>query len=139
MRYVLPVLLIFLCAAAYADTPDISIPQHDIDLIKTADDVKAVGTNDLGGAESFEIHDAKAISQFVQLLTTPRYIPVPKSLKPHFKSKSAYDVRMFSRGVQIFELRVVAVSVLDIPGDPSFYMESELHSNVLMAPLLRLR
>ena len=37
------------------------------------------------------------------------------------------------------ELQVIADSVLDIPNDDSFYMESDRHSDILLAPLLRLR
>jgi hypothetical protein len=59
------------------DTPDISIPDQDIALIKTIDSVEVTGTNDLGGAEDFSIHDSKAIGQFVKLLTSERYTAVP--------------------------------------------------------------
>jgi hypothetical protein len=129
----------FLSLPVFADPPEIRIPQHDIELIKSADFVEVTGTNTHGGAEAFTIHNAKAIKQFVELLTSQRYNAVPKSLKPDFKSPSRYDVKLSSGGTQVFELQVVADSVLDIPGDDLFYMESSRHSDVLLAPLLRLR
>lgn len=125
--------------AGSTEPPPISIPQRDIDLIKMADDVKVTGTNDLGGAEAFAVNDPKAIRQFVELLTSERYVPVPKSPSPDFKSLSRYDVQLFSKGTLVFQLQIVAISVLDIPGDNQFYMESSRYSEVLLAPLLRLR
>jgi hypothetical protein len=124
---------------ALADPPEISIPQPDIDLIKSTDFVEVTGTNTHGGAEAFTIHNARAIKEFVGLLTSQRYIAVPKSLKPDFKSPSRYDVKLSSGGNVELELQVIADSVLDFPGDANFYMESERHSDILLAPLLRLR
>ena len=118
---------------------DIAIPEKDIALIKTTDDVQVSGTNDLGGAENFEIHNIKAIREFIALLTDDRYTAAPKSLKPKFKSLSSYQVRLSSNGAQVLELTIIADTVLDIPGDPNFYLESDSYSANLMAPLLRLR
>jgi hypothetical protein len=39
----------------------------------------------------------------------------------------------------VLQIQVIADSVLDIPNDASYYMESDRHSDNLMAPLLRLR
>lgn len=134
---------LFACVAfsssAFGDTPDISIPDRYIQLIKTTDSVDVSGTNDLGGAEDFTIHDAKAIHQFVQFLTADRYNAVPKDLKPEFKSMSSYKVRLSANGATVLEFQMIADSILDIPGETSFYMESDRHSDNLMAPLLRLR
>jgi hypothetical protein len=105
----------------------------DVDLVEVS------GTNDLGGAENFSIHDRKAIRQFTDLLADDRYIAAPKSLKPKFKSASAYKIRLSSQGVPVLELTVIGDSILDIPGDPMFYVESDSYSENLMAPLLRLR
>ena len=126
-------------STCYAETPDITIPANAIAVIKTTDYVEVTGTNQLGGAENFSIHNAKAISQFVQLLTADRYNPVPKSLNPDFKSKSRYDVRLFSNGAPILELQIIADSIIDLPNESSYYMESDRHSDILLAPLLRLR
>ncbi len=138
MKFALLVLLA-LCTPALGDTPDISIPERYVTLIKSTDLVEVTGTNDMGGAEDFSIHNAKAISQFIQLLTSERYTAVPKSLKPEFKSLSSYKVRLSSNGAPVLELQIIADSVLDIPGETSFYMESDRHSDNLLAPLLRLR
>jgi hypothetical protein len=126
-------------ASVFGDTPDIAIPEPCATLIKTADYVEVVGTNDMGGAEDFSIHNAKAISQFVQLLTSERYIAVPKNLNPKFKSKAAYKVRLSAKGNPVLEFEIIADSVLDLPGETSFYMQSDRHSDNLLAPLLRLR
>jgi hypothetical protein len=139
MKPALAVLALFLTLPAYGDTPDISIPAADIALIKTTDYVEVTGTNDLGGPEDFAIHDAKAISQFVQLLTAQRYNAVPKSLNPDFKSKSSYKVQLFSNGTPILDLKIIADSVIDLPNETSYYMETDRHSDILLAPLLRLR
>jgi hypothetical protein len=139
MKLALLAVAVFCSLSAFAETPEISIPESDIALIKTADLVEVTGTNDRGGQEDFSIHNSKAIGQFVQLLTSARYIAVPKNLDPHFKSLSRYHVRMSSKGKVVFELQVVADTVLDIPNDASFYMQSERHSDVLLAPLLKLR
>jgi hypothetical protein len=122
-----------------AKASDTSIPQHDIDLIMTADLVEVSGTNDLGGAENFGIHDRKAIKQFTDLLTADRYIAAPKSLQPKFKSASSYKIRFSSQGVTVLELTIIGDSILDIPGDPMFYVEADSYTENLMAPLLRLR
>jgi hypothetical protein len=124
---------------AHADTPDITIPDSAIALIKTTDYVEVTGTNQLGGPEDFTIHNAKAISQFVQLLIAQRYNAVPKSLNPDFKSKSRYKVRLFSNGAPILDLQIIADSIIDLPNESSYYMESDRHSDILLAPLLRLR
>jgi hypothetical protein len=139
MRF-LPLALALLCSSfAWGDTPDISIPNPDVEIIKTVDYVQVSGTNDSGGREDFDIHNAKAIGQFVQFLTSDRYAAVPKSLKPEFKSRSSYKVLLWSKGTKVLELQVIADSILDIPGDVSYYMQSDRHSDNLMAPLLRLR
>lgn len=139
MKFALLACLTLLYLPAFAGTPDVSIPDRYISLIKTTDLVEVSGTNDLGGAENFSIHDAKAISQFVKFLTSDRYNAVPKDLKPEFKSMSSYKVSLSSHGTPVLELQIIADSVLDIPGETSFYMESDRHSDNLMAPLLRLR
>ncbi|SRR5258708_11054940 len=139
MKFVLLGLLALSCTFAYGDTPEINIPEHDIALIKSTDYIEVTGTNEHGGAEDFTIHNDKAIRQFVQFLTSERYIAVPKSLKPNFKSLANYDVRLSSKGAPVLELHVIADSVLDIPDDASYYMQSDRHSDNLMAPLLRLR
>jgi hypothetical protein len=139
MKAGLLVVAIILLGTGLIKANDIAIPDKDIELIKTADDVQVSGTNDLGGAENFEIHNIKAIREFIALLTSDRYTAVPKSLKPKFKSMSAYKVRLSSNGTPVLELTVIADSILDLPGDPMFYMESESYSENLMAPLLRLR
>ena len=130
---------IFLSLPALAEPPEISIPRSDIDLIKSTGSVEVTGTNSHGGAEAFTVHDAKAIKEFVGLLTSERYVAVPKNLKPDFKSPSRYDVKLSSGGAVVLEFQVIADDVLDFPGDANFYMESERHSDILLAPLLRLR
>jgi len=139
VKRILLILVVLVPLYVNADTPEISIPDADIALIKTTDFVEVTGTNARGGQEDFSIHNAKAISQFVQFLTSARYIAVPKNVNPEFKSLSRYKVRLSSKGTVVFELQVVADSVLDIPSDASFYMQSERHSDILLAPLLRLR
>jgi hypothetical protein len=139
MKFALLVFALLLILPAYAGTPPIRIPEADIALIKSADSVDVDGTNASGGTETFTIHNAKAIAEFVGLLTDDRYVAVPKSLKPDFKSKSSYKVSFFSKGAPVFNLQIIAMSVLDIPNDPSYYMESERYSDLLMAPLRRLR
>jgi hypothetical protein len=139
MKPALLALAVFWSLSTYTEPPQISIPESDIALIKTTDLVEVTGTNDRGGPEDFAIHNSKAIGQFVQFLTSVRYVPVPKSLDPHFKSLSRYHVRMSSMGKVVFELQIIADTILDIPNDASFYMQSEKHSDVLLAPLLRLR
>ena len=139
MKFVLLVLAVFFSLPVLGDNPEISIPEHDIALIKTADFVEVSGTNDEGREEDFTVHDWKAIKQFMELITSARFIAVPKNLDPHFKSLSRYKVRMSAKGTVVFELQVVADSVLDIPNDASFYMQSDRHSDVLLAPLLKLR
>jgi hypothetical protein len=126
-------------SSAFGDAPDITLPANDVALIKTTDYVEVTGTNDRGGAEDFTIHNAKAISQFVQLVTADRYTAVPKSLKPEFKSLSTYKVRLSSQGTVVLEFQIIADSVVDIPNETSFYMQSDRHSDNLLAPLLRLR
>ena len=125
--------------AAHADMPDIAIPDRDIALIKSADFVEVTGTNMHGQPEDFTIHNSKAIAQFVALLTSERYIAVPKSLKPEFKTKSFYKVRLSSKGSPVLDLQIIGDSIIDLPDDPSYYMESDRHSDILLAPLLRLR
>jgi hypothetical protein len=139
MRICLLALGALFVAIGLAKASDISIPQRDIDLIRTADLVEVSGTNDLGGAEDFSIHDRKAIRQFTGLLSDNRYTAAPKSLKPKFKSASSYKIRLSSQGVPVLELTIIGDSILDIPGDPLFYVESDSYSENLMAPLLRLR
>ena len=139
MKNSLPAFLAFLLVLGVAKGADARIPQRDIDLVQTADLVEVSGTNDLGGAENFSIQDRKAIRQFIDLLTDDRYTTAPKSLKPQFKSLSSYDVRLSAHGAPVLELRIVADTVLDIPGDPLFYVEADSYSENLMAPLLRLR
>jgi hypothetical protein len=139
MKLVTLAFLLGIYSSAFAGTPDISIPERDVELIKTTDYVEVSGTNDLGGPENFSIHDPKAIHQFVDFLTSDRYTAVPKSLKPQFKSLSLYKVRLSSKGTLLLELQVIADTILDIPNDPSFYMQSDQYSANLMAPLLRLR
>jgi hypothetical protein len=119
--------------------PDISISQHDIDRIKTTDYIEISGTNDLGGAENFTIHNTKAIAQFVGFLTSDRFTAVPKSHKLHFKSLSSYKIRLSAKGSTVLEFQLIGDSALDIPGETEFYVESDRYSDNLMAPLLRLR
>ena len=139
MKNSLLAFLSLLLAMHVAKGADVSIPQSDIDRIKTADLVEVSGTNDLGGAENFSIQDRKAIRQFIDLLTDNRYTTAPKSLKPQFKSLSSYQVRLSAQGAPVLEFRVIADTVLDLPGDPLFYVESDSYSENLLAPLLRLR
>ena len=139
MKLVLLACLTLFAPNLNAAEPDITIPDSAIALIKTTDYVEVTGTNQLGGKEDFSIHDSKAIAQFVQLMTAERYNAVPKSLKPDFKSRSRYDVRLFSHNAPILELQIIADSVINLPNEPSFYMESDRHSDILLAPLLRLR
>ena len=139
MKLALLTFLTLIGFSAFADSPDISIPDQWATLIKTTDYVEVSGTNDLGGAENFTIHNAQAIKQFVQLITSDRFTSAPKSLNPQFKSLSRYKIRLSSRGALLLEFQIIGDSVLDIPKDPSFYMESDRHSDNLMAPLLRLR
>ncbi len=139
MKFVLLACLALFYSSAFGDTPDISIPERYIPIIKSTDCVDVSGTNDLGGAENFTIHNAKAISQFVQFLTAERYNAVPKNLKPDFKSMSSYKVTLSAKGLTVLEFQMIADSILDIPNETSFYMESDRHSDNLMAPLLRLR
>jgi hypothetical protein len=124
---------------AFAETPDVSIPAAWIERIKPTDLVEVKGTNDAGGAEDFSIHNAKALAQFIGFLTSERYTAVPKSLKPEFKQHSIYQVRLSARGQTLMELRIIGDSILDIPDTDSYYMESDRHSDNLLAPLLRLR
>jgi hypothetical protein len=138
MKFVL-IAFAALCLPAFAGTPDVAIPDQYLAPIKTTDLVEVTGTNDLGGAEDFSIHNAKAISQFVAFLTSERYNAVPKSLNPDFKSHSLYKVRLSSHGTPVLELKIIADSILDLPNEPSYYMESDRHSDNLLAPLLRLR
>jgi len=139
MKFALLACLTLLSTSAFAGTPDISIPDKYTSAIKSTDFVEVSGTNDLGGAENFTIHNAKAVSQFVQFLTSERFNAVPKDLKPEFKSLSSYHVTLSSNGAKVLEFQMIADSVLDIPGETSYYMESDRHSDNLMAPLLRLR
>jgi hypothetical protein len=139
MKLALLAYAVLFASFAYGDTPDITIPDSAIALIKTTDYVEVTGTNQLGGKEDFAIHDAKAIKQFVQLLTAERYNAVPKNLNPDFKSMSRYKVHLFSNGTPILDLQIIADSVIDLPNETSFYMESDRHSDILLAPLLRLR
>jgi hypothetical protein len=139
MKFILPALLVLFCSSAFGDAPNISIPESVVELIKTADYIEVSGTNDLGGSENFTINDPKAIRQFVQLLTSDRYMTAPKDLKPQFKSLSSYKVRLSAKGAPLLELQVIADSVLDIPNETSFYVESAGYPDNLMAPLLRLR
>ena len=128
-----------LCVAAVRAANDVSIPPREIALIKTADYVEVTGTNDFGGAEDFTIHNAKAIREFVDLLTSDRFTPVPKSLKPQFKSPSAYKIRLSAQGAPLIELQIIGDSIVDLPNEPMYYMEASDYSENLMAPLLRLR
>ena len=139
MKFILFVFVAILGLHAFGDAPDVKIPERYWEPIKTADYVEVSGTNDAGGFEQFTIHNAKAIGQFVQLLTSDRYTVVPKDLKPQFKSLSSYKIRLFSKGALVLELQIIADSILDIPGENSFYMQSDRHSDNLMAPLLKLR
>ena len=139
MKFVLSAFLILLGLPAFADAPDVAIPQREADLIKATDYIEVTGTNDSGGAENFSIHNFQAIRQFIDLLTSERYLAVPKSLQPKFKSLSSYRVRLSAKGAPVLELRIVGESILDFSNESSFYMQSERHSDNLMAPLLRLR
>jgi hypothetical protein len=139
MRFLVFALLAGLSTPASASPSDVSIPNRYSERIKAADYVEVSGTNDLGGPENFAIRDPKAIGQFIQYLTDDRYTAVPKNLKPNFKSMSAYKVRLSAKGAPLLELRVIADTVLDLPNETSFYMESDQYSENLMAPLLRLR
>jgi hypothetical protein len=129
----------FFFLSDYAEPPDRCIPDHFVQLIKTTDYLEASGTNAMGNTDEFTIHDAKAIHEFIDLVTAQRYVPVPKGLNPHFKSSSRYKIRLFSKGVPILDFVIAAVSVIDLPGEDQFYMESSRHDQVLMAPLFRLR
>lgn len=136
-----PFLLALLCLItlpAFADT-DVGIPDRTKQIIRSTDLVEVSGTNDLGGAEDFSIHNSKAIAQFVQFLTSDRYLAVPKEPRPDFKSLSRYKIRLSSNGAVVLEFDIIADSILDLPGETSFYMESDRHSDNLMAPLMRLR
>ena len=139
MKALLLTAAVFLALPALAAPPEIRIPQGDIELIRTTGSVEVTGTNNHGQPEAFTVHDSKAIKEFVGLLTSERYNAVPKNLKPDFKSPSRYDVKLSSNGNVILEFQVIADDVLDFTGDDNFYMESERYSDILLAPLLRLR
>ena len=139
MKTCLLTLIAFALCSRVASAADVSIPPHDLELIKTADSVHVVGTNDLGGNESFDIHDRKALAQFVSYVTDNRFTPVPKSLKPKFKSMSAYMVTFRSNGAPVLKLAIIGDSIIDLPADPMYYMESDQYTENLMGPLLRLR
>ena len=139
MKFLFLAFLAALSSVALGDTPDIAIPESEAALVKSTDFVEVTGTNDLGGAENFTIHNSQAIHQFVALLTSERFTAVPKNLKPEFKSLSAYQVRLSSKGAVVLELRIIADSILDFPAESSFYMQSDRHSDNLLAPLMRLR
>jgi hypothetical protein len=139
MKLALLAFAALLSISAQAEPPEISIPDKDIALMKSADLVEVSGTNERGVQQDFAVHNWKAIKQFVELLASPRYIAVPKNLDPHFKSLSRYKVRMSSNGTVVLELQIIADSVLDIPDDSSFYMQSARHTDILMGPLLKLR
>ena len=139
MKFLILAFLAVFCSLALGDTPDIGIPDSDVQLIKKTDLVEVSGTNDLGGSENFTIHNSKAIGQFVQFLTSDRYIAVPKDLKPKFKSLSVYQIRLSAKGAPVLQFKIIADSILDLPKEPAFYMQSDRHSDNIMAPLLRLR
>jgi hypothetical protein len=139
MKFVCVAFLAIFCSSALGATADIGIPERDAELIKAADAVEVSGTNDLGGTEDFAIHNSKAIRQFVDFLTSDRYTPVPKNLQPQFKSLSRYKIRLSAKGATLLEFQIIADSVLDIPNESAFYMESDGYSDNLMSPLLRLR
>ena len=139
MKILLFSFLTLLGSPAFGAPADLGIPEEEAKLIRTTDYVEVSGTNDLGGTENFTIHNSKAIAQFVQFLTDERYTAVPKDLKPQFKSLSSYKVRLSAKGVCVLELQVIADSILDLPKESSYYMQSEKYSDNLMAPLLRLR
>jgi hypothetical protein len=134
----LALVALILCSSP-TKASDIRIPEPDITLIKSADSVHVVGTNDLGGNESFDIHDRKALAQFDDYLTSERFTPAPKNLKPKFKSLSAYMVTFLSNGTPVLKLTIIADSIVDLSNDPMYYMESESYTENLMEPLLRLR
>ncbi len=138
MKFLLFAFLVLSGSSAFGDT-NLSIPERYRDAIKTTDYVEVTGTNDLGGAENFTIHDFKAIRQFVQFLVSDRYTAVPKNLKPQFKSLSSYKVRLSNKGAPVLELQIIADSIIDLPNETVFYMESDEYPDNLMAPLLRLR
>ena len=139
MKFLSTVAVIFVICCDLARATDVGIPERDADLIKSADAVEVTGTSDSRAPEAFTIHDRKAILQFADLLTSDRYTAVPKSLKPKFKAPSSYKIRLMAGNSVVMELQVIGDSILDIPSEPMFYMESESYSENLMAPLLRLR
>jgi hypothetical protein len=139
MKFALLVFVAAIGSKAWAGTLDVTIPAPWVERIKTTDYVEVSGTNDRGGAENFTIHDEKAVAQFVGFLTSERYTAVPKDLKPQFKSQSIYHVRLSAQGQPLLDFRIIGDSILDIPNEPDFYVESDRHSDNLLAPLLRLR
>lgn len=139
MRRALGIAFVLVLMPLAVHAADLRIPQRDIDLIRSADLVEVTGTNDLGGAENFSIHNAKAIRQFTDMLTDDRYYTAPKTLKPKFKSLSSYKVKLSRSGAPLLELTLIADSVLDLPDEPLYYVESDSYQANLMAPLLRLR
>src|SRR5271155_1438521 len=98
MKRIVLALTALICFSVAGKASDISIPDGYVTLIKPTDFVEVSGTDDEGRPENFTIHNAKAISQFLELLTTDRFVAVPKNLKPNFKSRSSYDVRLSAHG-----------------------------------------
>ncbi len=139
MRLALLVFALLLTLPLRAGSTEIRIPGKDIAPIKSADTAEVSGTNAQGIEEDFSVRNAKALSQFVGLITDDRYVAAPKSLNPDFKSRSHYHIRLTSRDSLVFEFDVIGESILDIPGEDSYYMQAERHSDLLMAALRRLR
>lgn len=131
--------LSFFGLSAFGDTRPIGIPERYSELIKSTDFVEVSGLDEQGRPEDFSIHNSKAIAQFVQLLISDRYVAVPKNLQPHFKSVSSYKIRLSAKSAPILQFQIIADSIVDLPTEPMFYMESDQYSDRLMAPLLRLR
>lgn len=139
MKFALIVLAVLLPLAVHAEPPQIAIPEKDIALIKSADLVEVSGTNERGTQQDFTIKNWKALKQFADLLTSPRYVAVPKDMKPEWHTKSYYKVRFSSHGTETLEIQIIADSIINLPDDTSYYVQGAGHTDILMAPLLKLR
>ena len=134
MKAILALFLALACSD-WVEPPDAKIPDKYISVMKQTDYIEVTGLDLLGHEDDFTIHSWKPIKQFVDILSSEIYVPAAKSIDPQFKSKSRYHIKLFAKGQPIMTFDVVGFSVLDIPGDDQYYMESDRHSLVLVSPL----